>query len=73
MEIKNCGDKDLDETNSKSHLFFPLLLFFGGKSLQVKVINFIKLVELVEHFLGAGGQGPRAGYEGKQKITNKNC
>ena len=25
-ENQNCDDKDLDQTNSKSHLYFPLLL-----------------------------------------------
>ena len=42
---QNCGNEELDETNSKPHLSFPLLLqtlFFGDKSGQVKLINFIR-------------------------------
>ena len=38
-ENQNCDDEDLDETNSKPHPSFPLLLhtlFFGDKSVQVK-------------------------------------
>ena len=43
-ENQNCDDEDLDKTNSKSHLSFLccFIRFFGDKSVQVKVINFIK-------------------------------
>ena len=41
---QNCDDEDLDETNWKPQLYFPLLLhtLSGDKSVQVKVIKFIK-------------------------------
>ena len=43
-ENQNCNDEDLDETNWRPHLFFLccVIRFFDDKSVQVKVINFIK-------------------------------